>query len=150
MTSTIYTIHRAEDAAILATAEPGNLQAVVATVDAGIANTEQSARRAYIHNGRGIVAAGLIRQGLWHDSNRHEFIAAGCEASAANAREEAGYPIDAEHAPRRRFAVEYRTNSGGLRCARVIAHNVDDARERFVATYRIDFDAIQSIEERGA
>ena len=94
MTATVYTIHRSEDGAILATAEPRNLQHVAETVAAGMANTHLRARRVYVHNGRGIVAAGLIRCGTWHDSNRAEFVALGCEATAAAARAAAGYPLE--------------------------------------------------------
>lgn len=96
--TTIYTFHRAEDHAILATAEPGNVQQVAALVARSIANYPAAStqhgrtRRAYVHNGKGIVAAGLCRSGAWHDILRDDFMQ--CEPKARTARIAEGYHVD--------------------------------------------------------
>jgi len=93
MTGTIYSIHRAEDHAIMATANPGNLQQVATTVARNLATGgDRQTRRAYVHNGRGIIAAGLCRGGAWHDILRDDFMR--CEPAARAERERAGYPND--------------------------------------------------------
>ena len=93
---TVYTFHRAEDHAILATAEPGNLQQIAATVARSVtSNTGREAtRRAYIHNGLGVVCAGLCRAGLWHDTLRDEYLQ--FDAAARKERTAAGYPNDSK------------------------------------------------------
>lgn len=79
MATTIYSFHRVEDHAILATAEPANLQDVAARIAKSIANYPAAttrhghARRVYIHNGLGIVGAGLCRDGIWHDILRDDY-----------------------------------------------------------------------------
>lgn len=93
MTETVYTIHRAEDAEILATANPANLQQVAANVARSLATSgDRQTRRAYVHNGRGIIAGGLCRGGQWHDILREDF--AQCEPSASAKRAAAGWPND--------------------------------------------------------
>jgi len=96
MTGTTYTIHRAEDHQIIETAEPGNLQAKAANVAArihrGLPDADRKTTRLYVHNGRGIIAAALCRQGLWHDILRDDFMR--CEPAARDERERAGYPND--------------------------------------------------------
>ena len=73
--TTTYSIHRAEDHAIMAIATPGNLQQVASNVAMQLATSAVpgSTRRAYVHNGTGIVAAGLCRGGLWHDTLRENY-----------------------------------------------------------------------------
>lgn len=94
MTTTIYSFHRAEDHAILEIAEPGNLQSVAANVARSISRADGSqTRRAYVHNGRGIVAAGLCRAGIWHDTLRENY--ASFDKAARAERTAAGYPNDA-------------------------------------------------------
>ena len=95
MTGTIYTIHSANDHSIIATAAPENLQHVVATVATAISSADKT-RRAYVHNGRGIIAAGLCRAGIWHDILRDDYMA--FETKAAAERKAAGYPVDKEAA----------------------------------------------------
>jgi hypothetical protein len=93
MTGTVYTIHRAEDHAILATANPSNLQQVAATVARNLATSgDRQTRRAYVHNGVGIVGAGLCRGGAWHDMPRDDFQR--CEPAARAERVAAGYTND--------------------------------------------------------
>lgn len=89
--TTVYTFHRAEDHAILATAEPSNLQTVAATVAASLADNGET-RRAYVHNGRGVIAAGLCRQGRWNDILRDDYM--GFALKARLKRAEAGLPND--------------------------------------------------------
>ena len=94
MATTVYTFHRAEDHAILATAEPGNLQSVAARVAAALTGTDSATRRAYVHNGLGIVAAGLCRGGIWQDilrDNYHQF-----DAKARALRDADGLPNDSK------------------------------------------------------
>ena len=75
MTSTVYTFHSANDHAILAIAEPGNLQTVAATIARAICREDDTGtkRRVYIHNGLGIISAGLCRAGRWHDILRDDY-----------------------------------------------------------------------------
>lgn len=149
MATTIYSIHRAEDHAILATAEPGNLQAVAARVATSIATGADQTRRAYVHNGLGIVAAGICRGGIWHDILRddyHQF-----DDKARDKREADGLPNDEK--PRSRlksYRVEYMTPTGRLKSTTVEAGNADAAMNAAVTALGIDFSAIQTTEERGA
>lgn len=96
--TTIYTFHRVEDHAILATAGPANLQKVAATVATAITKQDGSqTRRAYCHNGRGIVAAGLCRAGIWHDILRddyHQF-----DDKARDVRDAEGLPNEPKKEP---------------------------------------------------
>ena len=74
MTATTYTFHRAEDHAIRATAEPGTVQDVAAQVARSMTSgAGDVTRRLYIHNGKGVVAAGLCRAGVWHDILRDDY-----------------------------------------------------------------------------
>jgi hypothetical protein len=88
--TTIYTLHRASDHSILATADTGNLQAIAATVAEAIGGKKTA--RAYIHNGRGIVSAGICRNGLWHDTLRDDYHQFAPKARAERAA--AGYTND--------------------------------------------------------
>lgn len=93
MATTLYSFHRAEDHAILAIADPSNLESVAATVARSISSADGSqTRRAYVHNGRGIVAAGLCRAGIWHDTLRENYFA--FDEAARAERHEADYPND--------------------------------------------------------
>lgn len=98
MTGTIYTIHRAEDHQIIETAEPGNLQQraahVAARIHRGLPDADLRTTRLYIHNGRGVVAAGLCRQGVWHDILRDDYMPFAPKARAL--RMTAGLPVDGE------------------------------------------------------
>ena len=91
---TVYTIHSAYNHEILATANPGNLQRVAAIVAFSLTSTTQpdQARRAYVHNGLGVIAAGLCRQGIWHDILRDNYRAFDSKARAE--RSAAGYAND--------------------------------------------------------
>ena len=98
--TTVYTFHRAADHKIIDTAEPENLQAKTANIAArihrGLPDADLKRTRIYIHNGRGIIAAGLCRAGLWHDILRDDYMA--FETKAAAERKAAGYPLDKEAA----------------------------------------------------
>lgn len=90
--STVYTFHAAIDHRVIATAEPATLQLVAANVAADLMDKNPSkpdtTKRVYVHNGRAIIAAGLIRDGLWHDTLRDNYEA--FEAKARERREAAG------------------------------------------------------------
>lgn len=73
MTGTIYTFHAAEDHTIRATATTCNLQEIAKRVAAGMTHGTNKTRRVYVHNGVGIVAAGLCRDGAWHDVLRNDY-----------------------------------------------------------------------------
>ena len=73
MNATIYTFHRVEDHRIMATAEPHNLQHVAAHLADLATGSGDETRRFYIHNGRGVVGAGLCRHGQWHDILRDDY-----------------------------------------------------------------------------
>lgn len=77
-TCTTYSIHRAADHEIIETARPETLQQIVAHIAArihrGLPDADLKTTRLYIHNGRGIVAAGLCRQGTWHDTVREDYM----------------------------------------------------------------------------
>lgn len=90
--ATIYSFHRGEDHAILATGNPTNLQDVAARVAKALAGQNDPTRRVYIHNGRGIVGAGLCRQGIWHDTLRENYMR--FDAAARTRREAEGLPND--------------------------------------------------------
>jgi len=155
MPGTVYTFHRAADHQIIDTAEPSTLQTTAAHIAArihrGLPDADLKTTRVYVHNGLGIVSAGLCRQGTWHDVPRddwHQF-----DGIAREVRAAAGWPNDPT--PRglkqpRSFAVEYRSPTGRIQTHRTSARNADDAKERTVEALGIDFGAIQSTEERGA
>lgn len=96
MTGTIYSIHRASDHAIIETATPHNLQQIAAhiarRIHAGLPDADLKTTRLYVHNGLGVVAAGLCRQQLWHDTLRENYMAFDDKARAA--RDAAGLPND--------------------------------------------------------
>lgn len=98
MAGTIYTIHTAHDHSILDTAEPGNLQAkaahIAARIHRGLPDADLKRTRVYVHNGRAIIAAGLCRDGLWHDILRDDYMQ--FEPKARALRIAAGWPVDAE------------------------------------------------------
>jgi len=98
--TTIYTFHRAEDHGILATAEPGNLQEVAGMIAKSIANYPASTtrhgttRRVYVHNGLGVIGAGLCRNGIWNDILRDDYRQ--FDDKARTEREQAGLTNDAK------------------------------------------------------
>lgn len=76
MPGTVYSFHAAEDHSILDTATPETMQAKAANIAARIHRGlpyPDKATRVYCHNGRGIVAVGLCRQGLWNDLLRDDW-----------------------------------------------------------------------------
>lgn len=93
---TTYSFHLAADHTIIETADPVTLQAKAANVAArihrGLPDAERKTTRLYIHNGRGIVSAGLCRQGQWHDVLRDDYM--GFDPRAREARTVAGLPND--------------------------------------------------------
>lgn len=93
MSGTVYTFHRVEDHAIRAIAEPANLQEVAGRIARSVTSgTTDETRRIYVHNGLGVVAAGLCRAGAWHDilhADYRQF-----DAKARAEREAQGYPND--------------------------------------------------------
>lgn len=155
MTTTFYSFHRAEDHAIRATAEPGNLQAVAAQVARSMTSgTTDETRRVYVHNGLGVVAAGLCRAGIWHDILRDDYRQFDEQARA----ERAAYGLPNDEKPRelkqprrlKPYRVEYMTPEGRFDSTTVEAGNAADAMDAAVTALGIDFDAIQTTEERGA
>jgi hypothetical protein len=92
MTATIYSFHAAEDHTIRATANTCNLQEIAKRVAAAMTHGTNKTRRVYVHNGLGIVAAGLCRDGLWHDTQRENYME--FEPKARQERAEAGLPND--------------------------------------------------------
>ena len=106
MTDTVYTIHRASDGAILATAKPDTVAETAQTVARTVATvTDGSTMRAYIHNGRGIVGAGIMRAGCWRDTLRTDY--AQCEQTAREKRASHGHPNDPA---RKTFAAHFTTH----------------------------------------
>lgn len=89
--TTVYSIHDARNAAILATATVENVQTVAASVARALSGPYGETRRAFVHNGLGIIAAGLCRQGSWHDVIRTDYL--GMDADARAARERDGLPV---------------------------------------------------------
>ena len=94
MPATTYTFHRASDHTIFATAEPGTLLTVAQTIAQAISREDDSGatRRVYVHNGLGVIGAGLCRSGLWHDILRDDYRQFDGKARAVRAA--AGYPND--------------------------------------------------------
>jgi|SRR6056297_1895063 len=94
--TTIYTFHRASDHEIIETATPGNLQKMAAhiarRIHAGLPDREQKTSRVYVHNGLGIITVGIIRQDLWHDALRDDYLQ--FEPKARAIREARGFPND--------------------------------------------------------
>lgn len=77
MTGTTYTFHRAADHQIIDTAEPTTLQAKAANIAArihrGLPDGNDRTTRIYVHNGLGVIGAGLCRQGTWTDILRDDY-----------------------------------------------------------------------------
>jgi hypothetical protein len=69
--TTTYTFHRAADHGIIATAHPDTLQAAAQNVAASLLG--QGTVRVYIHNGRGVVAAMICRDGAAHEVLRDDY-----------------------------------------------------------------------------
>lgn len=84
MAKTVYSFHRAEDHAIRGTADPATLKETAAQIARSTTSGDDKTRRFYIHNGRGIVGAGLCRNGTWHDTLRENY--APFEAAARSQR----------------------------------------------------------------
>jgi hypothetical protein len=71
---TTYTFHRAEDHAILAMADLNNLQQVIAKIGRSLPRSgDGSPRRVYVHNGAGVVGAGLVLGGFWTDTSPDDY-----------------------------------------------------------------------------
>lgn len=73
MTATVYTFHAETSGEILATAAVENVQHVARIVAFSLTGEKTPTRRAFVHNGKGIVAAGLCRNGVWHDMLKTDF-----------------------------------------------------------------------------
>ena len=69
--TTTYSIHDARDHSIVATANPGTLTEVAKQV--GVDFADQGTRRFYVHNGVGVVAAILCRDGSAHETLRDNY-----------------------------------------------------------------------------
>lgn len=93
---TTYSFHRAADHAILETANPANLQQIAAhiarRIHRGLPDGDLRTTRIYIHNGLGVIGAGLCRQGVWHDILRDDYRQ--FDAKARDVRTAAGLPND--------------------------------------------------------
>lgn len=94
MTATTYTFHRASDHAILATAEPATLQTVAERIATAISRDDDNTKRRhiYVHNGKGIIAAGVCFGGRWHDVERGDYTT--YDTITREQRAAAGYPND--------------------------------------------------------
>lgn len=94
---TTYTFHDARDHRIIDTATPETLQLAAAEVAETLhrgrpVDTDDTTHRVYVHNGKGVVAAGLCRGGSWHDvlrDNYREF-----DEAARTRRAALGLPND--------------------------------------------------------
>ena len=76
--TTIYSFHAAADHSIMDTATPGTLQQIAARIAETLhkgrpVDAEPTTHRVYVHNGLGVIAAGLCRQGAWHDILRDDY-----------------------------------------------------------------------------
>lgn len=80
-----YTFHRAADHAVIASTDAAGLQATAHAVAAAFADETDQTRRAYVHNGRNIVAAGTCRAGIWTDTHRANYLPFADKARAARA-----------------------------------------------------------------
>lgn len=102
MSSTVYTFHRASDHSIINTAAPATLNNTAAQIaeriHRGLPDRDLKSTRIYVHNGAGVIAAGLCRQGLWHDILRDDYRQ--FDAKAREQRTAAGWPNDEREAGR--------------------------------------------------
>lgn len=87
MTATTYTIHDARNHEVVAKAYTGTLATVAKTLATQV--DALTTRRFYVHNGVGIVAAFLTRNGDAHEILRDDFMKFDTPARAA--REAAGF-----------------------------------------------------------
>lgn len=75
--TTTYSFHRASDHSVIETANPANLQQIAAhiarRIHRGLADSERRSSRVYVHNGLGVVCAGLCRAGVWTDILRDDY-----------------------------------------------------------------------------
>ena len=97
MTGTTYSFHAATDHTIMDTATPETLQQVAARIAETLhrgrpVDAAAATHRVYIHNGKGIVAAGLCRAGAWHDVLRDDYRQ--FDAAARTRRETRNLPND--------------------------------------------------------
>jgi hypothetical protein len=88
MTKTIYTIHSAYDHSIVRLANPGTLQQDVQSVASEFSRDSNATLRFYVHNGLGVVAAFMAKNGTGHDILRDDYMP--YSESAALKRVEAG------------------------------------------------------------
>lgn len=92
--TTTYSFHRASDHAIIDIAHPGNLQLKAQAVAGALRH--QGTVRIYVHNGRGVVAALLCRDGLAHDILREDYMS--FDGAARWTRDHYGLTNDPERA----------------------------------------------------
>lgn len=71
--TTTYSFHRAADHTIIDIAKPANLQLKAQAVAGALRH--RGTVRIYVHNGRGVVAALLCRDGAAHDILRDDYMA---------------------------------------------------------------------------
>ena len=88
--TTTYSFHRASDHAIIDIARPDNLQLKAQTVAAALRH--QGTVRIYVHNGRGVVAALICRDGVAHDILRDDYM--GFDGTARWTRDHYGLTND--------------------------------------------------------
>jgi len=90
--TTFYSFHRAADMAMIETALVADLQTVAAHVAKRVAPHNDNTSRVFIHNGLGVVCAGLCRGGVWHDMPHDDF--SKLDDAARAEREAFGLPND--------------------------------------------------------
>jgi hypothetical protein len=72
---TTYTLHSAKDHSILRTFTSGGAISFIGEVTLLAKEVEdQGTVRIYAHNGVGIIGAALLRNGVPHDADRHDYM----------------------------------------------------------------------------
>lgn len=74
MPATTYSIHAAFNHGIVATATVDNLQQVAQQVAQEYTSGHNSALRFYVHNGLGVIAAFMARNGTAHNILRNDYL----------------------------------------------------------------------------
>lgn len=73
MTATTYTFHSPMNHEIIATAEPATLQQIAAKIAETATAANNVTSRFYVHNGKGVIGAGVCKHSLWIDVERDQY-----------------------------------------------------------------------------
>lgn len=90
--ATTYSIHSAYDHSIVATASGVTLRRIAQEVAQEWTRDSDATLRFYVHNGKGVVAAMMARNGTAHDTLRDDYMRFAAKAAAKRAA--AGLHID--------------------------------------------------------